>query len=278
MPNCIKKLFVGIFCLLLDAPGCALATNNDNPPPAPSDGLNYQSAFTCGDKSKFNWYCDDSEQPKQTKKPMAEKDKEQAAIAEMESINKDLKAKRDLAILEPTPENVKNYIEAQEAVMNRASTFSDVWRRVVWQNPDVNYELKRPANNAAIKTYNDLHKANEIQTIANFNKDGWGLFFFFRSDCPYCHRMAPMLKMFSDNYGMAILPISEDGGGLPEFPHPQIDKSGVAGQLGLDVVPAIVLGNIKTHKMIPISSGMISAEDILQRVYVLTQTTPGESY
>jgi conjugal transfer pilus assembly protein TraF len=244
---------------------------------AGTSSLDYQSVFACGDNSKFNWYCDASEQPKQVKKPILQKDKEQAAIDEMEAISKDLKAKRDLAILEPTPENVKSYIEAQEVVMNRASTFSDVWRRVIWQNPDVNYELKRPANNAAIKTFDDMHQAAEVQTTNSFGKD-WGLFFFFRSDCPYCHRMAPMLKMFSSTYNLAILPISEDGGGLPEFPNPQVDKAGVAKQLGLDVVPALVLGNVKDHRMIPIASGMVSAQDILQRIYVLTQTKPGQSY
>ena len=272
MSNRAKIALVIAVCLMFDVNGAAAASNDKTP-----DGLNYQSAFICGDNSKFNWYCDDSNQP-QPKKAVTQKDQEQAAVNKLDELKKELKAKRDIAMLEPTPENVKAYIEAQEFVMNMASTFSDTWRRVIWQNPDVNYELKRPANNAAIKTYNDLRKTNQIQTVTDFNKEGWGLFFFFRSDCPYCHRMAPMLKMFSDTYGITILPISEDGGGLPEYPHPQVDRAGVARQLGLDVVPALILGNIKDHRMIPIASGMISAEDILQRIYVLTQTKPGESY
>ncbi|MHB0991747.1 MAG: conjugal transfer protein TraF [Burkholderiales bacterium] len=273
----LKRVLIFLAVIVLCSMQIAVAIAAEDSARTNSSGLNYQSAFSCGDNSKFNWYCDDSNQP-QPKKAVTQKDQEQAAVDKMDELNKELKAKRDLAILEPTPEHVKDYIETQEVVMNMASTFSDTWRRVIWQNPDVNYELKRPANNAAIKTYNDLLKTNQIQTVADFNKEGWGLFFFFRSDCPYCHRMAPMLKMFSDTYGMTILPISEDGGGLPEYPHPQVDKSGVAAQLGLDVVPALVLGNIKDHRMIPIASGMISAEDILQRIYVLTQTKPGESY
>lgn len=261
-------------CLMGFSQACQSADNGGT---TPASSLDYQSVFSCGDKSKFNWYCDESTQPKSAKKPLTEKEKEQAAVTEMEAISKDLKAKKDLAILEPTPEHVKAYIEAQEATMNRASVFSDTWRRVIWQNPDVNYELKRPANNAAIKTYNDLRRANEQQTIADFSKD-WGIFFFFRSDCPYCHRMAPMLKMFSDTYGITILPISEDGGGLPEFPHPQIDRAGIARQLGLEVVPTLILGNVKDRRMIPIATGMVSADDILHRIFVLTQTKPGQSY
>lgn len=274
MQKSFKVLLVASVLLCGSLAQCAAADAEDAQ--SAGEALNYRSVFACGENSKFNWYCDEQEKP--VKKPMTAKEKEQQAVDRMEEISKELKGKLDLAILEPTPEHVKDYIVTQEQTMNRGAVFSDTWRRVIWQNPDVNYELKRPANNAAIKTYSDLDKKNEIQTIADFNNQGWGLFFFFRSDCPYCHRMAPMLKMFSDTYGIAILPISEDGGGLPEFPHPEIDRGGVSKQLGLEVVPALVLGNVKNHRMIPIASGMISAEDILQRIYVLTQTKPGQSY
>ena len=245
-----------------------------------SSSLDYRSVFACGDDAKFNWYCDDSAEPpnENKNKVVDQKSKEQDAQDKMDAISKDLKAKLVLSIIEPTPENVKSYIVAQGAYMDKSSTFSDVWQRVVWQNPDVNYELKRPANNAAIKTYNALNMQNEIKTVAQFSKEDWGLFFFFRSDCPYCHRMAPMLKTFSETYGITIFPISEDGGGLPEYPNPQADTAGLSKQLELDVVPALILGNIKDHRMIQIASGMVSAEDILERIYTLTQTKPGESF
>ncbi|MEI6416069.1 MAG: conjugal transfer protein TraF, partial [Pseudomonadota bacterium] len=115
--------------------------------PTATTGLDYPTAWLC-DQSKFNWYCDvDPEQ--QSNRP---KTREEEAVERLEAWQKDLKAKRALSILEPTPENVKAYIEAQEQLTQTASLYSDVWRRVVWQNPNLNYELKRPANNAAIAT------------------------------------------------------------------------------------------------------------------------------
>jgi conjugal transfer pilus assembly protein TraF len=73
------------------------------------------------------------------------------AVAALKKLREDVERKRALAIVKPTPENLKSYIVAQEALMDRASLFSDVWRRVLWANPELNYQLRNPSNNAAIQ-------------------------------------------------------------------------------------------------------------------------------
>ena len=175
-----------------------------------------------------------------------------------------------------TPENLKNYIASQEAMMDRASVFSDVWRRVIWTNPELNYQLRNPSNNAAIQVHDAQRALKETETLASLNRD-WGLFFIFRSDCPYCHRLTPTLKFLSEQYGIVVFPISLDGGGLPEYPNPSRDN-GLAASLGVSVVPLVVLGNVKDHRLIPIGSGVLSAQEIVERIYILTQTRPGELY
>jgi conjugal transfer pilus assembly protein TraF len=184
--------------------------------------------------------------------------------------------KRALAILKPTQENLKSYIVAQEALMDRASVFSDVWRRVIWANPDLNYQLRNPSNNAAIQVRDSDRARKETQTLSAIAKE-WGLFFIFRSDCPYCHRLAPTLKYLSEQFGLTVFPVSLDGGGLPEFPQPARDN-GMSAALGVSVVPMVVLGNVKDRRLIPVGSGVLSAQDIVERIYVLTQTKPGELY
>lgn len=242
-------------------------------------GIDYPSIWAC-DRSKFNWYCDlepetpgPATEPDGPKKP---KTREEQALERIESLQKELKAKRALAIVDPTPDNLKAYIAAQEAMMNMGSVFSDVWRRVVWQNPDLNYELKRPVNNAAIATYASARKAAEKRQLSDINKE-WGLFFFFRSDCPYCHRLAPTLKFLTDTYGITVLPVSVDGAGLPEYPNPQRDN-GLVEKLGIRQVPMLVLGNVKDKRLMPLASGVISAQDVIERIYILTSTQPGELY
>lgn len=261
-------------CVLLAAlSGSALALSS-NP-----DRLDYPSAWRC-DQSKFNWYCDVEperdavEQPRQAeKKPMTP---EEEAMVRLKEWRKEIEGKRALSVMNPTPENVKAYIEAQERLMQNASLYSDVWRRAIWQNPDLNYELKRPANNAAISTYNTNRTAAAKKTLDEINKE-WGVFFFFRSDCPYCHRLSPTMKYLSEHYGITVFPVSADGGTLPEYPNPQRDN-GLIQKLGLTQVPMLVLGNIKDRRLIPLASGVISAQDVIERIYVLTSTKPGELY
>ena len=245
-----------------------------------NSGLEYDSIWRC-DENRFNWYCDIQPDTEQAE-AIAEKPKlkvpseEDEAVAALKKLKEDAERKRALAIVKPTPENLKSYIVAQEAMMDRASVFSDVWRRVIWANPELNYQLRNPSNNAAIQVHDAQRALKETGALADIVKE-WGIFFIFRSDCPYCHRMAPTLKFLSEQYGIVVFPVSLDGGGLPEFPNPSQDN-GMAASLGVSVVPLVVLGNVKDHRLLPIGSGVLSAQEIVERIYILTQTRPGELY
>lgn len=252
--------------------------------------LEYPSIWIC-DEDRFHWYCDlpsemtPAEQPvdkpvqdaleNAAARPKAAREEDEA-VAALKKLREDVERKRALAIIQPTPQNLKTYIIAQEALMDRASVFSDVWRRVIWANPELNYQLRNPANNAAITVHDTWQAQAQHETLAGLARE-WGLFFFFRSDCPYCHRLAPTLKWLSEQYGIAVFPISLDGGGLPEFPGPVRDN-GMAAALGVSVVPLVVLGNVRDRRLLPIGSGVLSAQEIVERIHILTQTRPGERY
>jgi hypothetical protein len=49
--------------------------------------------------------------------------------------------------------------------MDRASVFSDVWRRVIWANPELNYQLRNPSNNAAIQVRDSAPDAQGSETL-----------------------------------------------------------------------------------------------------------------
>ncbi len=245
-----------------------------------NSSIEYDSIWRC-DENRFNWYCDippDAEPDEDaTEKPKPKvTSEEDEAVAALKKLREDAERKRALAIVKPTPENLKSYIVTQEALMDRASVFSDVWRRVIWANPELNYQLRNPSNNAAIQVHDAQRALKETETLAGIVKE-WGIFFIFRSDCPYCHRMAPTLKFLSEQYGIVVFPVSLDGGGLPEYPNPSRDN-GMAASIGASVVPLMVLGNVKDHRLLPIGSGVLSAQEIVERIYILTQTRPGELY
>jgi len=243
-------------------------------------GTEYSSAWACHGQEKFNWYCEEEVKP--VKKPKEAKEspdepeltKEELAVKELEKIRKDLDAKRALSLIHPTQENVKSYIAAQKVEIERAAYYADVWRRVLWQNAELNFELKNPMNNSAIRVAKLERSAKENKTMNDLAKD-WGIFFFFRGDCTYCKHMVPILQWLTREYGMTIMPISMDGATIEGLPAAAKDN-GIAAKLGVEAVPLFVLGNVKTKKMVILGSGVLSLQDFVDRIYVLTQTTPGD--
>lgn len=241
-------------------------------------GIEYQSAWSCHGQEKFNWYCAEQARPvkppKGSRTPDTAATKEEIAVDELDKIRKDLDAKRALAVVHPTPDNVKAYMEAQKIEIDRASYFADVWRRVLWQNAGLNEELKNPMNNSAIKVAARERDAKQNETMTELAKE-WGIFFFYRGDCPFCKHMIPTLQWVTRQYDMTIMPISMDGTTIEGLP-PSVRDNGLSARLGVEAVPMYVLGNVKTHKMVILGSGVLSLQDFVERIYVLTQTRPGD--
>lgn len=251
------------------------STQNASVQPSP---LDYQSVWKC-DSAKFNWYCDqDDAPPKEAKQapPSPPKPKSIREMKTVEEFREELKRLLGVATMNPTEENVKAYIEANQLMGDKGSEFADVWRRVVWKNPDLDYSLRRPTNSSAINTFKSSRSSTESRTISELAQ-GNGIFFFFKSTCPYCHQMAPTLKLLQKQYGIEIFPISLDGGGLPDFPNPKVDQ-GAAASLGVTVVPALFLGSKSSGSIAPIGYGAISLTEIVERIYVLTKTKPGQDF
>lgn len=255
----------------LVAPLFSLATEEEYP-----SSLDYSSAWTCHGQEKFNWYCKEDIKPSKKKQEAEDTplSKEELAVKELEKIRKDLDAKRALSVVHPTPENIKSYMAAQKVEIERAAYYADIWRRVLWQNAELNFELKNPMNNSAIKVASRERDAKQTDTMTELAKE-WGLFFFFRGDCPYCKHMIPTLQWITRQYDMTIMPISLDGSSIAGLP-PAVKDNGLAAQLGVEAVPLFVLGNVKTHKMVIVGSGVLSLQDFVDRIYVLTQTKPGD--
>jgi conjugal transfer pilus assembly protein TraF len=104
-----------------------------------------------------------------------------------------------------------------------------------------------------------------------------GLMFFFRSDCHYCHQMAITLKQLSQRLEIEVLPVSLDGSSLADFQNAQID-TGQAKILGIERVPALFIASRKTKGIAPIGYGLISQAEVIERIFVLTNTKPGETF
>ena len=147
-------------------------------------------------------------------------------------------------------------------------------QRAVWQTPEINYALKRPVNAIGKQVWVEERNKNQIQTVRNLN-ERYGVFFFYRSDCPYCHAYSPTLKSFAEQYDLEVMAISLNGGILKEWPDSKIDQ-GEAANLGINAVPATILFDKQTSEVIPVGFGALSHQELLEQIYLLTQVKAGE--
>ena len=185
-------------------------------------------------------------------------------VGKFESYKDALTKARIKAFFEPTPENVTRYAELQTDLVRRSSDVSDVWQRVIWANPQFDFTQERPVTRLGLDAYEAKAaglKRSTFDTLAATSV----IYFFFRSDCPYCHQFAPTLARFAAATGITVFPITLDGGTLPDYPNPQRDN-GMAATLGVTSWPAVFLGEPAKRQISPIGFGVMSEMELAERL------------
>ena len=203
---------------------------------------------------------------------------ELSAHDEVADIRSQLQELRAEAVLRPTEESVRNYISFQREQLDRASLFSDVWRRVLWANPDLDYTLLRPVGHTSKRDWVDQRKAEQEKVLENLHKQ-FGLMYLYSSTCSACLQFSPILHDFATQFNIDVKAISTDGGENTYFPEAVFNQGQIA-KLGIRNirVPAVLLFDSFTKSVRPISFGVISQSDLIERIFLLTQMEPGEDY
>ncbi|WP_022676669.1 thioredoxin family protein [Novosphingobium sp. B-7] len=235
-----------------------------------------EDALYCKERKLGTWfYC---EKPKEEprKAAVAAQPPARERLAAIGTQLEELKAR---AILEPSPENVTAYVRFQREQLDRSSMFADVWQRALWQDPGLDYTLQRPVSTLGKRAWIDQRKSDRDRVMGQLSQR-YGVFYFFSSSCGACDIFSPILKAVSDKFGLAVLAVSMDGGPSATFPGYMVD-SGQYEKLGLGTerqVPALVLFDSVTKQPMPIGYGILSQDEIMDRVFQLTQVQPGSDY
>ena len=191
----------------------------------------------------------------------------------MQAMQKRLEDLKRVAVMNPTDANLTAYMRYQRMVMNKSEHFAERWQRLVWTVPDLDYGLSgRPTNAMAINVFDEQQRDRQAQTIKTLAATH-GLIFVFRGDCPHCHRFAPILKRFEEEFGFTVLAISMDGRAIPEYPNARPDN-GMAARLNATAVPALYLTAPTTRQIVPVGFGVMSMTDLVERIAALAQDAP----
>ncbi len=208
----------------------------------------------------WHWYDDPPVDSKS-----AEESPESDPVQQMSAVRTAVDKALNAAILNPTKETIGHYINLQNQVSNNASKFERAWKAALLEQPHLDFSLEHPTNNIAKQVENRETHSKENQAVSQLAKN-YGLFFFYRSSCPYCQRFAPIVKDFAQTYGITVVPITTDGISLPEFPNSYQDK-GQAEKFHITVEPALFAVNPYTQKAFPVAYGLISESDLKTKIF-----------
>jgi len=222
-------------------------------------------SFWQGHSEGWHWY-ETKPMPEDVPSPTSSQNAPSASQT-LAQIQAALKEARAEALLDPTPQHVATYIALQNMIVGQATQFGQVWQQVIWQTPSLNYSLAHPTNQLAQQVQTDEQRDKNQQTLKALAKH-YGLFFFFAGSCPYCHKFAPTIKDVEETYGFSVIPVSLDGGSLPEYPNPERDN-GQAERFHVSQWPAVFLVDPREKKIIPVTFGLISEDELTQRIVEL---------
>jgi conjugal transfer pilus assembly protein TraF len=195
------------------------------------------------------------------------------ATQRMETVRAELEEAKNAAILSPTPENLTKYLTLQEQTMNQAMLFTDMWQRVRWSNPTLDYSFIHPTAAGGVRVDRQLTRDQEKAAVQAVAKDN-GLFFFFKRNCPFCDEQGRILQALASEYRMTIMPISLDGATNPYFPNAKPDN-GIAAKMEVQDAPALFIVNPDTKESLPLGYGVISLDEIETRIRRLLTMPPG---
>ena len=182
-------------------------------------------------------------------------------------------AKREAALDAPTPETVKTYIIAQRAVFKRSEEFTSMWQLAMFTNPHLDYATEHPTSQFGHDIEAQATHEGDERLLSSAQANNVGLFFFFTSTCRFCQEQSKILKMFSDTYRIEVFPVTMDGRGLREFPKAAADN-GMAERVSLQKVPTVYLAIPKENFLVPIGSGVMTFNELRERVLTIMKQRP----
>ncbi|WP_226554738.1 conjugal transfer protein TraF [Celeribacter naphthalenivorans] len=249
----------------------------------------------CGDRIQTGWnfYCDPPEEepaPEQTAPPPVAEEKpkpetepeapQKTYTEQIEEYRKQLDEIKYRAVLDPTPENVQAYMEAQQHMSKQAAAFTDQWQRVLFKTPELDINTRFPMTQMGGAVYQDqirVARENSLkQAAANL---GFMVIVEDSAVCGLCTPQLEVIKRMQANFGIEPIVVTVDGSFHPLFPNAVVD-TGQLNAFGLADVPRPTVALVEPRSGIvePIGSGLLTEDTILERVHVVTQIPAGDRY
>lgn len=265
-------LIVVACSLLLTGPTLALAqagqqTATIQPKPTTQDGGRYSRQ-----EEGWFWYEPEPAPPPPPPPPPEEQpaqahDPDAPKPFSTEWIAAELEKALPLAIDNPDDKDaVERYLLLQKLAMDRAEQFALSHRRFASLNPGIDETIQNPVGGTSRFAMNRAQDLNMDETVKRISEIA-GIWYFYASECAFCHQQNPAVEILSHTTNMSVLPISLDGrsstdGALPNWR----PNRGQAEKLGVIGTPTMYLVNPDTQRVILLSNGVRTVPDMKRRI------------
>ena len=168
------------------------------------------------------------------------------------------------AVHKPTEENVKRCLEATDVAKKKSRMMANVAGHVALQNPQLTGESSYPVSQPGRKAFIAM-RSEEIQDVLDHYKDQYAIVAFYQPGCSYCTAQDEMLEHFRFLYQWQVrkLDIHEN----PEM----------AARFNVTITPTLLLVSREKQKEMLLASGVISFEELSERVYRVVRMLEGLS-
>ena len=167
------------------------------------------------------------------------------------------------AVMSPTEANVREYYSIQDIARRKSLAFANVTAAVMQKYPELSvakdYPTATPGRNALTRM-----EQEEIGTKIREARHRYGLIFFFSPTCQYCVEQERIVRYFEERYGWEVKRVDVS------------QETGLAALFNVAMVPTIILVYRYSREPITISAGVVSLEDMEQRLYRGVRLLAGE--
>jgi conjugal transfer pilus assembly protein TraF len=174
-----------------------------------------------------------------------------------------LQAFQKKAIMEPSVENLRDYMTMQDIARRKAAEFAMVTNYTLQANPELDlnrdYPLATPGRSARTRL-----QQQEIQTrLASARKDH-ALIYFYSPSCAYCQEQDGILRYFVDRHGWEIKPVNIE------------EQPSLAARFNVQTTPSMLLIQRGNADYLPAAVGVVSLDTLEDRLFRGVRLLGGE--
>lgn len=239
------------------------------------------SSAWCNDNVQVGWhfYCDPEDEPNEDPKPEpepievsvspppSETDLE-TAQERLARFSNEVEEAKALAILDPTEENLLEYLRIQKEMIDRAENFQKTWSRVLYKSPELDHNTVYPLTNTGVLDYQDRIHAERSAKLFEVSQSNVLMVVTEGPDiCYTCDTQLDIIKNLVEQNELSVFVVSKDGYRYDAFPNAEIDEGNLKG-MGLDEnpTPFFAILNPSTGDIKHIGHGLLTQDQILARV------------